>query len=270
MNAAIRTVERKRLEAEPRQLDALLAFAARAYRRPLTPAERDDLRGLLSFAAREERLDARRGDARSHRQRADVAALQLFSRGGPPPRSGRFACGAPAPRAAARPWRRSHSAAVGSCARQQAELLPLVEHARRRAVGASGGRRAAQRIGAAGPGAPDAEGRARAPSRNRVRRQLARLPALRRAQRGRSRALPRVQQRAARRDVRGADPVHHRRRPQRSLGARHAVRQPHVRESRTGQTLRDAGGARLGRPMGAHRQRARRISAAVCFRWRRS
>ena len=46
VNAAIRTVERKRLEAEPRQLDALLAFAARAYRRPLTKAERDDLRGF--------------------------------------------------------------------------------------------------------------------------------------------------------------------------------------------------------------------------------
>ena len=46
VNAAIRTVERKRLEAEPRQIDALLAFAARAYRRPLTVAEREDLRGF--------------------------------------------------------------------------------------------------------------------------------------------------------------------------------------------------------------------------------
>jgi hypothetical protein len=46
VNAAIRTVERKRLEAEPRQIDALLAFAARAYRRPLTQAERADLRGF--------------------------------------------------------------------------------------------------------------------------------------------------------------------------------------------------------------------------------
>jgi cytochrome c553 len=46
VNRAIRTVEGKRLEAEPRQLDALLAFAARAYRRPLTVAERDDLRGF--------------------------------------------------------------------------------------------------------------------------------------------------------------------------------------------------------------------------------
>jgi hypothetical protein len=46
VNATIRGVERKRLEAEPRQLDALLAFAARAYRRPLTAAERDDLRAF--------------------------------------------------------------------------------------------------------------------------------------------------------------------------------------------------------------------------------
>ena len=46
VNRAIRTVEQKRLEAEPRQLDALLAFAARAYRRPLSQAERDDLRAF--------------------------------------------------------------------------------------------------------------------------------------------------------------------------------------------------------------------------------
>lgn len=46
VNATIRGVERKRLEAEPRHIDALLAFAARAYRRPLTAAERDDLRAF--------------------------------------------------------------------------------------------------------------------------------------------------------------------------------------------------------------------------------
>jgi uncharacterized protein DUF1592/uncharacterized protein DUF1588/uncharacterized protein DUF1587/uncharacterized protein DUF1585/uncharacterized protein DUF1595 len=43
VNATIRGIERKRLEAEPKHLDALLAFAARAYRRPLLPPERDDL-----------------------------------------------------------------------------------------------------------------------------------------------------------------------------------------------------------------------------------
>ena len=46
VNAAIRGVERRRLEAEPHQVEALLAFAARAYRRPLSSAERDDLRGF--------------------------------------------------------------------------------------------------------------------------------------------------------------------------------------------------------------------------------
>jgi hypothetical protein len=37
---------RELLAAEPRQLDALIAFADRAYRRPLSAAERDELRSL--------------------------------------------------------------------------------------------------------------------------------------------------------------------------------------------------------------------------------
>jgi Protein of unknown function (DUF1592)/Protein of unknown function (DUF1588)/Protein of unknown function (DUF1587)/Protein of unknown function (DUF1585)/Protein of unknown function (DUF1595) len=44
-NARIRWVERARLEAEPRHLDALLKFAARAYRRPLAQEESDDVLG---------------------------------------------------------------------------------------------------------------------------------------------------------------------------------------------------------------------------------
>jgi hypothetical protein len=43
MSAEIRRVERARLAAEPSHLDALTAFAERAYRRPLTAAERADL-----------------------------------------------------------------------------------------------------------------------------------------------------------------------------------------------------------------------------------
>ncbi|MDP9171825.1 MAG: DUF1587 domain-containing protein [Acidobacteriota bacterium] len=43
LNTAIRWAERARREAEPRQLDALLEFAARAYRRPLAQDERDDI-----------------------------------------------------------------------------------------------------------------------------------------------------------------------------------------------------------------------------------
>jgi hypothetical protein len=43
VNETIRSVERMRLNAEPLHRNALLAFAARAYRRPLTPQERQDL-----------------------------------------------------------------------------------------------------------------------------------------------------------------------------------------------------------------------------------
>jgi hypothetical protein len=42
-NATLRALEKERAEAEPRQLEALEQFAARAYRRPLTPTERADL-----------------------------------------------------------------------------------------------------------------------------------------------------------------------------------------------------------------------------------
>jgi hypothetical protein len=43
MNANVRSLEQTRAAAEPKHLAALLAFAARAYRRPLTQAEGDDL-----------------------------------------------------------------------------------------------------------------------------------------------------------------------------------------------------------------------------------
>ncbi len=42
-NNKIRLIEKMRLEAEPRHLDALLQFAARAYRRPLAQTEREDI-----------------------------------------------------------------------------------------------------------------------------------------------------------------------------------------------------------------------------------
>jgi hypothetical protein len=43
LNSGIRWVERARVEAQPRHLDALLKFAARAYRRPLDQDERDEI-----------------------------------------------------------------------------------------------------------------------------------------------------------------------------------------------------------------------------------
>ncbi|HXA49816.1 MAG TPA: DUF1592 domain-containing protein [Candidatus Acidoferrum sp.] len=43
INQMLRQLEKERRDAEPRHLDALLRFAARAYRRPLTKAEQSDL-----------------------------------------------------------------------------------------------------------------------------------------------------------------------------------------------------------------------------------
>jgi hypothetical protein len=43
MNATLRSLEKEHAAAEPRQLDGLLQFAERAYRRPLTSAERAEL-----------------------------------------------------------------------------------------------------------------------------------------------------------------------------------------------------------------------------------
>src|SRR5439155_23804146 len=46
MNANVRALEQARAAAEPVHLDALVAFARRAYRRPLTKTESDDLLGF--------------------------------------------------------------------------------------------------------------------------------------------------------------------------------------------------------------------------------
>ena len=46
MNENVRALEQAKTNAEPSHLDALLAFAGRAYRRPLTKAESDDLVGF--------------------------------------------------------------------------------------------------------------------------------------------------------------------------------------------------------------------------------
>ena len=43
VNTTLRTLEKMHLDAEVRSLEALLRFAARAYRRPLSKAEGDDL-----------------------------------------------------------------------------------------------------------------------------------------------------------------------------------------------------------------------------------
>jgi mono/diheme cytochrome c family protein len=55
-NTRIRVIEKARLAAEPRHLDALLQFAARAYRRPLTQPERDDILNYYRQARAQSRL----------------------------------------------------------------------------------------------------------------------------------------------------------------------------------------------------------------------
>ena len=49
IDATLRSLEKMRAEAEPAQLNALVKFAGRAYRRPLTTAERD---GLIAYYRR--------------------------------------------------------------------------------------------------------------------------------------------------------------------------------------------------------------------------
>ncbi|HUK19253.1 MAG TPA: DUF1592 domain-containing protein [Bryobacteraceae bacterium] len=56
VNDTLREVERMRKESEPRHLDALLTFTARAWRRPLTPAENDDLLAFYHSLREKEEL----------------------------------------------------------------------------------------------------------------------------------------------------------------------------------------------------------------------
>ena len=56
-NEGIRWVEQARLNAEPSHLKALLDFAARAFRRPLSQADRDDLLEFYRTARERDGLD---------------------------------------------------------------------------------------------------------------------------------------------------------------------------------------------------------------------
>jgi hypothetical protein len=55
-NTRIRAIEKARLAAEPRQLESLLQFAARAYRRPLQQTERDELLAYYRQVREQNRL----------------------------------------------------------------------------------------------------------------------------------------------------------------------------------------------------------------------
>ena len=112
ISASIRRVERDRAEAEPRHVEALQAFAERAYRRPLSKEERDGvadfyrtLRASRTGWATRTR-SATRSSACSCRPTSATASTSRSGRGRP--------------------------AAVRFRPGEPPELFPLVEHARRR------------------------------------------------------------------------------------------------------------------------------------------
>jgi mono/diheme cytochrome c family protein len=57
INGDIRRIKKARLDAEPSHLDALLQFATRAYRRPLSQSEKDDLLGYYRSSREKFGLD---------------------------------------------------------------------------------------------------------------------------------------------------------------------------------------------------------------------
>ena len=77
MSAEIRRVEQARLAAEPKQLDALVRFAERAYRRPLAAAEQDDLLAFYRKLRREDELGHEEALRDTLASCADVAPFLL-------------------------------------------------------------------------------------------------------------------------------------------------------------------------------------------------
>ncbi len=77
VNDTLRALEKEHVDAEPKHLEALLNFAARAYRRPLTQGGARRSGGLLPHAARQERAVARRRHPRFDGQHADVARFPV-------------------------------------------------------------------------------------------------------------------------------------------------------------------------------------------------
>ncbi len=56
VNSTLRSLEKSRMEAKRKHLDALVKFAASAYRRPLTPPERDDVIAYYRKMRNQDRL----------------------------------------------------------------------------------------------------------------------------------------------------------------------------------------------------------------------
>ena len=220
--AEIRQVEQARLAAEPSHLEALAAFAERAYRRPLSSAERDD---LIAFYRT---LREKDGLAHEDAIRDTVASMLLSPHFCLPRRPAE-------PGAAAQPL--SDYALASRLSYFLWSSMPDEELLAHAAAGdlhepdvlvAQAQTHAARRPGSR--------------ARDRVRRQLAGVPPVRGAQRRRPRAVSELHERAAPGDVRGADPLLRRRRQPRSLRCSTCLYgDVHLRQPGSGQALRHAG-----------------------------
>ena len=253
LGAAIRWTAQARIAAEPHHLEQLVAFAERAYRRPMQPAERD---GLLAFYRELRQSGLGHEDAIR-----DTVASVLVS-----PHVLYRVDARTDGRAVAD--RRSHRRAADRLrAGQPPQLLPLVQHARRGTAGARRRGRSAPAGRASRAGTSHAARRPHQPPRHRVRHQLARRAALRGIQQRRSRALPDVHQRAATRVLRGARAVSHGPDSRGSPGHGSALRRLHVRQPAARLALRDAAAGRTLRIAGSAWTRRAAISAAACCRW---
>ena len=118
-NAGIRWVEKARIDAEPTHLAALQDFAARAYRRPLSQAERADIVAYYHTLRKQAGVD------HEEAMRDAIASILVAP-------DFCYRIDLIETRAVGR------SSAVRHRARQPIELLPLVQHARRRADERSG------------------------------------------------------------------------------------------------------------------------------------
>ena len=156
-----------------------MKFAARAYRRPLSAAERADLLAFYRSLRDKKQPDARRGDARLDRQRADVArtsAIASTCRAAPRPRR---TPPVTAPAAGRQPGVQPLSD-YALASRLSYFLWSSMPDAELLARAAAGELRTPEVLARAGP--PDAEGRSRARPGHGVRRQLAGFPPFRGAQ----------------------------------------------------------------------------------------
>ena len=247
VNDRLRAMEALHRAAAPKHVDALVAFAGRAYRRPLTATRAaGDPRRLCRLARRTVWTTKRRSAKAWSRILMSPDFLYRLDR---------------------LETIEADHAAVRLRARQPPELLPLVQPAGRRAARARRRRRPAPAPRHRGAGATHAPGSAGARARRRIRRQLARHPPLPGTEHGRSRALPGVHQRAAAGDVRGARAAAPRRDADEPAGPRPALRQGHLREPGAGEALRHAGAGRASRRLDARRRCRPATDAAASCRW---